>query len=329
MHKYKFFGFKNTVLGFVTSNTVSLQELWENQLLTLIQETHKQDQGLLSLDLDFLLHMGCCYVNQKRLHKVEELTTDISANTFVRIHLSPKRYFYSWEELPKLIVFENNELLVFCKPSGMPVHPTVDNWSENVLVQLAMSLGIPLFGVHRLDQETEGLLLIAKSQSIQAEMNDCFQKRQLKKYYKAIVKNSSQGHELTLGLKKHWMVPSKQAPKKLTDEEELNHKVCELIITHKELFNTIYQGIDIQLGTGRTHQIRAQLSHLGFPIVGDILYGGALYERVWLQSNCIEFTNPADGKLIKVKHPQSLFEQFQQSEKLKELSKVKESNDEE
>ncbi|MCK6597248.1 MAG: RluA family pseudouridine synthase [Bdellovibrionaceae bacterium] len=321
MHKYKFFGFKNTVLGFVTSKTVSLRELWENQLLPLIQDYHNQDQSLLSLDLDFLLHMGCCYVNQKRLHKIEELTTDISDNTFIRIHLSPKRYFYSWMELPKLIVFENEEVIVLCKPSGMPVHPTVDNWSENVLSQLTLSLGIPLFGTHRLDQETEGLLLIAKSQLVQAAVNDSFQKRQLKKYYKAIISKNSQGDELSLGLKRHWMVNSKQAPKKLTEKEDLNHKLCELTITHKELLSANYQGIDIELGTGRTHQIRAQLSHLRFPIVGDIIYGGALDERLWLQSNCIEFINPGDGRSIKIKHPQNLFEQFQQGDKLKKKLK--------
>lgn len=310
MHKYKFSGHHQTVLHFETQNEISLEVLWENSIKSLAERAFTQvlasgdHQDLIAngfFDLSSLIQFGAVYCQDVRMVSDKWRTEKMSANSLLRFHFCPRRYFYLWENLEQRIIYEEDQFLVLDKPAGVPIHPCLDNATENILVQLEKLNGQSYFSVHRLDVETQGLLILAKTRRAQEEFHRIFQQRKIRKQYEAIVLNS----QLPLGKQVHWMRNSKRAPKVIVSQKEENAKICELNILEvselesaflRDRFNLNpnkkYEKVKIELETGRTHQIRAQLHYLGSPIVGDKLYGGDSNPRLSLQASCIEFINP-------------------------------------
>lgn len=244
--------------------------------------------------LKFLIALGAVYVNRSRildadfkLHQEDEL----------RVHLEPKRYPYNKEELLKRIVYECEDFVIFNKPSGIPMHSTLDNAQENLTACFTPRLLV----TNRLDVPTSGLVLLAKNKIFQAYYNQLLTDRKVKKTYQALTLN-----EPALGLHKHFMIVSEKAPKKLLTQEEfesqqLKCEECLLEIIKTEAFEfDIGKKIEIKapgflstvnLITGRTHQIRAQLSKLNCPIVGDEMYGGITAPIFGLHCSGLEFEN--------------------------------------
>lgn len=215
----------------------------------------KTPTELLALTNSELLNLGAVYVNHHRV----SVATLLNEGDYVRIHTQPKRYPVDKINWRKVILFEDENLIVLDKPYGIPVHPTLDNTKENILVQLSQAYGAPLFHTHRLDIGTQGLLLFAKNQKTQIEINNLFLNRQIKKFYRALTSKP-----LIPGVLIHFMQPSKRSPKILSDRPLPGYKKCEL---------QIHANLEIELITGRSHQIRAQLAFEKNPILGDTLYG--------------------------------------------------------
>lgn len=217
-----------------------------------------------SKQFEFLLKLGAIYVNNERQTKDGWITEQ----SLLRIHTTPKRYKtdYNWNSF---VVFENDFCLVLNKPSGLPSHPTADNALENALTQMSLTRKLPLFVTHRLDTLTSGLIVYGKKQSFVKSFNIQLQERSIKKNYVALVETTSKlPSRLT-----HYMDPSPGTPKKLSDTEIEGWQVCELEILEQREVSSTTSWVKINLLTGRTHQIRAQLSHLHAPVVGDKLYG--------------------------------------------------------
>lgn len=217
-----------------------------------------------------LLTLGCIYRNKVRVFEDGPLPR----GAYLRLHLQPKRFptdLIAWSER---VVFQSKEFLVIHKPAGIPTHASVDNAVENCLFQMRAALKVDLYVTQRLDQPVSGLLLLAKSKKAQAQFNQWLSDRKIQKTYWALVQNEPQ-----VGKHIHYMEPSERSPKRLSVEPKANWLVCELSILRVEPVlldqQTFYQ-IEIQLHTGRTHQIRAQLAALGSPLVGDTLYGSRL-----------------------------------------------------
>ncbi|MCB0371099.1 MAG: RNA pseudouridine synthase [Bdellovibrionales bacterium] len=310
MHKYKFSGHNHSVLYFKCEKDSFLNDLWDNTILGLVQ-SHLMNIQNSFYSLQDLIKLGSVYVDQLRLPiSSQPEQCKVAANTLLRIHLDPKRYLFDWERLSNLLLLSKEDFILLDKPAGVPIHPTLDNAVENILYQSSKVFLFPLFSVHRLDVETQGVIVLAKNEMAQKKLNLMFQDRNVKKYYRAIV--TQQG--LELGMKTHWMLNSDRAPKKLSDIEMASSKICQLKILKvskiedqslKERFSLRneqedLQQIEIELLTGRTHQIRAQLSHMGFPILGDTLYGGEPHPCIALQSCCIQFSSPFTNEEIKV-----------------------------
>lgn len=213
-----------------------------------------------------LLNLGAVYVQNQRI------TEDalIHAGDLCRAHTKPRRYncSYDWSSL---VVYENQDFLVLNKPSGIPSHPSVDNRIENSLTQLALARKTELFITHRLDTLTAGLIVYAKNAAFVKSFNIQLQNRMIDKKYVALVETK---HALPPKLI-HYMEPSPRAPKKVSPNFAEGWAQCELEILDQKILSG-YSWIKINLLTGRTHQIRAQVSEMMAPILGDTLYGSKL-----------------------------------------------------
>lgn len=235
-----------------------------NQRSGLISEILFDSLNLSPESSNALLNLGAIYINNQRQ------TSDavIAENNLFRVHTKPRRYNCDcdWNSL---IVFENQDFVIINKPSGIPSHPSVDNVIENSLTQVARARNIKLHITHRLDTLTSGLIVYAKTEAFVKSFNIQMQNRTIEKKYVALVETA---HTLPPRLI-HYMEPSPRAPKNVSETFTEGWAFCELeILTQKKISSDI-SWVKINLLTGRTHQIRSQLSSAGAPILGDQLYG--------------------------------------------------------
>lgn len=223
----------------------------------------KDRKELAHVDLDFLFRFGAIYANGKRF--ISDQPID---ETFVmRVHTAPKRYPLPMN-ISSLIISEDENLVVINKPSGLPTHATLDNKVENAQAYLSENLKIPILTTHRLDIDTSGVLVFAKTPRSQAHINSLFEKRKVKKEYTAVTSQF-----VAPGKYSHWMKKTKGSPKILLESpSEENLLECSLTVLACEKKMTEKFVVRISLQTGRTHQIRAQLNALGSPILGDSIY---------------------------------------------------------
>lgn len=256
---------------------------FEVQQTNLLSEILYDEYSVKYKDFKSLIELGAIYVDNERVLK----DGFVFENSNLRIHLKPRRYNcnHPWKSL---VVFENDFCLVLNKPSGIPSHPSVDNLIENALTQLSLAKNIPLFVTHRLDTLTSGLIVYAKKQSFAKSFNIQLQERTTRKKYVALVESSQK----FLNRLTHYMNPAPGRPKQLSDTPIENWPICELEILAQNEISPNLTWLKINLLTGRTHQIRAQLSALQAPILGDKLYGSKsdfTKDAIALRSCEIEF----------------------------------------
>lgn len=220
-------------------------------------------------ELLFLCSLGAVYRQGFRL----DPDSSLKAGDILRIHTQPRRFDLPTGGVESRIVAEEEHFFLLDKPAGLPVHPTLDNRLENCLHWVSRERGQKYFITHRLDVGTSGLLIFAKTEAAQRAFMTAFQKGLIGKTYAALV---PQGSRFTSGeILRHWMVASPWAPKQLIDEAREGHRIC-LSQVMKKSEHPLGDHLELSLQTGRTHQLRAQLSHRGSPILGDRLYGSRI-----------------------------------------------------
>jgi 23S rRNA pseudouridine1911/1915/1917 synthase len=212
------------------------------------------------------------------------------------------------EDIPLEILHEDADLLVVNKPAGMVVHIGAGH-EEGTLVNALLYHEANLSSgseehrpgiVHRLDKETSGCIVVAKNDQIHAALSQQFADRQVKKTYLAVVRGRPRHVKGTIDLAigRHPVNRQKMTPRRPPSGRDA--------VTDYELlsFNEGYSLIACMPHTGRTHQIRVHLQHLGHPIVGDPLYGKRdHFDRHLLHAWKLEFIHPRTGEILRCMAP--------------------------
>ncbi|HEY4695017.1 MAG TPA: RluA family pseudouridine synthase [Candidatus Nanoarchaeia archaeon] len=198
------------------------------------------------------------------------------------------------QNIPLKIVYEDSDILVIDKPAGLVVHPTLDHPTGTLVNALLGHLkerkkedlrpGI----VHRLDKDTSGLLVVGKTLSATENLKKQFKARTVTKKYIALASGEVEKETGLIDKKiaRHPKFRSKFVAGGQGREAQTEYKVLRRFKSMTLL--------ELKPLTGRTHQLRVHLTSIGYPIVGDKLYGGrALLDRQFLHASFLAFTHPA------------------------------------
>lgn len=216
---------------------------------------------------------------------------------------APEDHAYEPEALALDVVFEDASILVINKPAGMVVHPAAGNWSGTLLNGLLYRCpgigGVPRAGiVHRLDKDTSGLMVVAKTLEAQTDLVRQLQARTVKREYWALVwgkPNLSGTIDQPMG--RH---PRDRIKMAVSESQSAKPAVTHFRrLAVGALDGRAVSLIECRLETGRTHQIRVHMAHLGFALVGDTLYGkphlASVFPRQALQARRLGLVHPATG----------------------------------
>jgi 23S rRNA pseudouridine1911/1915/1917 synthase len=215
------------------------------------------------------------------------------------------------EEIPLVVAYEDDEVLVVDKPAGMVVHPAPGNWT-GTLVNALKGRETALSGlggeeregiVHRLDKETSGLLLVAKTDRAHRVLGAAMARREIVRRYAALTWGHLDGDRLTVDK------PIARDPRDRKRMAIVNTgRAARTDFTRLARFDVV-DLLRAHLHTGRTHQIRVHLSSVGHPVVGDDTYGGGGGRRLvimppkrhFLHAAWLRFRHPATGEPMELK----------------------------
>jgi len=247
-----------------------------------------------------------------RVHGGERVTVEVQPRPPMRAEA---------ESIPLDIIYEDHDVVAVNKPAGMVVHAGAGN-PRGTLVNALLGRGLPLSQggdmlrpgiVHRLDKDTSGIILVAKNDGAHAKLGEAFRQRTVKKTYIALVegllKEDSGRIELAIGRdpkRRVRMTARRSAVLADAREARTDWRVLARIDT-----TTL---VEVQLHTGRTHQIRVHFSTVRHPVVGDTLYGAAAelpvgkmtlppLGRNFLHAAKLGFTHPRSGIWVDLKAP--------------------------
>ena len=219
------------------------------------------------------------------------------------------------------IIYEDKYILVINKPAGMSVHCSASEMTGTLVNALLYNIkDFDFVGnksragiIHRLDKDTSGIMIIGKNADIVSRIQEQFKNRKIKKIYHAIVIGVLKDNylEINLPIGRHQVYR-----KKITVREDGKHALTHIKVLKRFKNHTL---IEINLKTGRTHQIRVHSSYKNFPVAGDKIYSKSSnkYKSLMLVAKKIEFTHPITNEVLQfeIDYP-SYFYEFLYSENI-------------
>jgi 23S rRNA pseudouridine1911/1915/1917 synthase len=223
----------------------------------------------------------------------------LEVGSLIEVELPPAAEGLQPQPATVPVVFEDAHLIVVDKPAGLTVHPGAGNRSETLAGQL-LTLGArggddpdrPGI-VHRLDRETSGLLVAARSEQAYTALQEAIRRREVQRHYLALVRGRprSRTGRIDAAIGRDRRDPTKRSLDTDEPRDAVTHFEVEEALTEHAL-------LDVRLETGRTHQIRVHLAAIDLPVSGDFQYGvrGDLgLERQFLHAHLLRFAHPVTG----------------------------------
>ncbi len=247
-----------------------------------------------------LIEDGNILVNGKNA----KVSYKIQENDKISVEIpEPKQIELKAQDIPIEIVYEDSDIIVVNKPKGMVVHPANGN-PDGTLVNAIMAIckdSLSGIGgeirpgiVHRIDKDTSGLLIVAKNDNAHVKMSEQIKNHEVKKTYIALVRGVFKENEATIDM---------PIGRSTSDRKKMAvNKNGKNAITHIKVLKRFdkYTLLKVNIETGRTHQIRVHLSHIGYPIVGDYTYSNGKNEfdviGQCLHAQKLEFKHPITQK---------------------------------
>ena len=211
------------------------------------------------------------------------------------------------QNIPLEILYEDNDIIVVNKPKGMVVHPANGN-PDGTLVNAVMSIrkdSLSGIGgeirpgiVHRLDKNTSGAIIIAKNDKAHINLSEQLKNHEIKKTYIALVRGIVKENNATINMP---IARSKKDRKKMDVDKNGKEAITHFTVLNRFTDCTL---LEVNIETGRTHQIRVHLSHIGYPIIGDDVYSNGKnkwnIEGQCLHAKSLDFRHPITGKHIHI-----------------------------
>lgn len=214
------------------------------------------------------------------------------------------------QNIPLEILYEDKDIIVINKPKGMVVHPANGN-PDGTLVNAVMALckdSLSGIGgeirpgiVHRLDKNTSGAIIVAKNDKAHINLSEQLKNHEIKKTYIALVRGRVKENQATINMP---IGRSKKDRKKMAVDAKGKEAITHFKVLERFDDCTL---LEINIETGRTHQIRVHLSHIGYPIIGDDVYSNG--KNKWnivgqcLHAKSLEFKHPITGENMHIEAP--------------------------
>jgi len=252
---------------------------------------------------------GDALLNGHKFKPKDKVSGGEIINIIIKLNINNQ---WAAENIPLDIIYEDDDILIINKPFGLVTHPGAGNW-EGTLANALLYYNADLSRldragiVHRLDKNTSGLMVVAKNPKSQKYLVEQFQTHSVEREYTAIV----YGNMISGGTVDDPI--GRDSKDRIKQAVRVNGKDA---VTHYRVINRYanHTHVKASLETGRTHQIRVHLSHIGYPLVGDPLYGGRLrfpkkareeiketlkaFQRQALHSKKLTLKHPTTGKVM-------------------------------